>query len=169
MKKSMLFLLCSFISLYCIAQETKPVKQTEVTDKAMVLVPLRGVRSGGVRGCDNCNISGKLAQRINLVSFTVDSMASFRYNEKLNTLEVKYLISNVVGKIKTGGTTVSGPYGRKVRDGNTFKCSQYGFGCQPPPYRIGKTKYEVKTEGKKNFLVVTFLEDLKVEEGFFGG
>jgi hypothetical protein len=168
MKNSILFLLCSLFSLYSIAQETKPPKQTIVSEKPMILVTLRGIKSNGVKGCSNCNVAGKLAQRLNLVSFTVDSLASFRYNEKLNTLEVRYLISNVKGKIKAGSVTVSGPYGgKKYHGGNGYVCTEYGLGCPPPNNRIGKTNYEVKTDGKNNFLVVTFLEDLKVEEGFF--
>lgn len=164
MKKCILWMLCSFIGLYCTAQETKPPKQTIVSENPMVLVTLRGIKSEGVKGCTNCNVSGKLAQRLNLVSFTVDSLASFKYNEKQNTLEIKYIISSVIGKIRPGGVVVSGPYGNPGK----FHCIGYGFGCQPPTNRIGKTKYEIKTEGEKNFLVVTFLEDLKVEEGFFG-
>jgi hypothetical protein len=167
MKKNILILMCSFFSLYCTSQETKLQKQTIANDTSTVLVPLRGVRSAGVRGCENCNVSGKLAQRLNLTSFTVDSLASFKYNEKLNTLEIKYLISNVKGKIKPGGIMVGSPFGGLNPHGGGSLCLQYGFSCPAPADRIGKTKYEAVKEGEKNYLVVTFLEDLRVEKGFF--
>gem|GEM_PF-6286975 len=167
--KKVFCLLCSFISLYCTAQETKVVQQASIaSDKPMLLAPLRGIRSGGVRGCDNCNISGRLASSLGLKSFTMEKQVDFQYNEKQNTLQVKYLISNIVGKVKVGGTQVWGPYGGGyVHPGQPAACGVHGFNCQPPPNRIGKTKYEIKTEGEKHFLVVTFLEDLKVEKGFF--
>lgn len=167
MKKTILFLFGSFIAFCCTAQETKPPKQTIVNDTSTVLVPLRGVKSTGVRGCSNCNVAGRLASSLGVTSFTLNSLSDFKYNEKQNTLEVKYLISNVVGKISTGVTTVSGPYGNKNPHAGQSPCTGYGFGCPPPAYRIGKTKYQIKTEGNKSFLVMTFLEDLKVEKGFF--
>ena len=170
MRKNVLFLLCSFMSLYCTAQETKVAQQTSiVSDKSMVLVPLRGIKSNGVKGCANYNVSGRLASSLGLKSFTLEEQVDFKYNEKQNTLQVKYLISNLVGKVKVGGTQVWGPYGGGyVHPGQPAACGVHGFNCQPPPNRIGKTKYEIKTEGGKYFLVVTFLGDLRVEKGFFG-
>lgn len=161
-------LLTSLAALGSTAQKEKNPQQV-FNDTSTILVPLRGIKSGGVRGCDNCNISGKLASSLGLESFTIKGLHKIKMNKKDLFLQVHYLISDLKGKIKAGGTTVSGPYGDANYKGVGSSCSRYGFTCVPSPNRIGKTKYEITTEGKNTFLVVTFLEDLRVEKGFFGG
>lgn len=168
MKKKILLLCYCIGSLYCTAQETKTPGGPNMGDKSMVSVPLKGIKSAGIRGCENCNVSGRLTLNLGVRNFTIKSSADLKYNEKQNTLQLKYLIINVEGKYKAGGVTVSGPYGGGyAHSGGNYVCTQYGFACPPPNNRIGKTKYEIVKEGEQTFLVVTFLEDLKVEKGFF--
>lgn len=170
MKKLSLFIISTAIAFCSTAQSSKNPQEAIVSkDASMVFTPLRGIRSGGVRGCDNCNVSGRLALNLGLKNFTVDKQVDFKYDEKSNTLTIKYLITNLVGKIRPGGTMVKGPFGGLQSHGGLPTCSQYGFSCPPPPNRIGKTRYEIINELKENYLVVTFFGDLKVEKGFFSG
>lgn len=169
MKQLSLFFIGCIIAFCSAAQESKKAEQTLVPKEGpFVFTPLKGIKSEGVRGCNACNVSNRLASLLGVKGFTIVKQVDFKYDEKKNTLTVKYLISDLKGTIKPGGTIVSGPFGMPVMDGNTTKCINSGFSCPPPAGRIGKTKYEIVNEMKEDYLRVTFLQDMKVEKGFFG-